>query len=218
MSKERPILFSGPMVQAILAGRKTQTRRIVKPAPYQVPGYPRWFYRKGQTVYGIPESGDDFSFAAAIKCVSPYGAPGDRLWVRETWFCNSLDYPDATDHAKENLVYRADDPDPDFDGESIKDAGGWRPSIFMPRWASRITLEICSVRVERLNSISGEDAIAEGVSRLSCYGPGCPDGCNARGCIGAREAYQHLWETIHGPGSWELNQWAWVLEFRRVTD
>jgi len=198
--KERPILFSAPMVKALLAGKKTQTRRIVKPDPDSeinpviVDGTWQWA-----------------TMASRRRC--PYGVPGDRLWVRETWATRpSWDHVKPSEVPKGYAIYtRADEPDVAVEK--------WRPSLFMPRWASRITLDVCLVRVERLNEIIGADARAEGISDLHCYGPGCldgPNGCNARGCIGAREAYEKLWETIHGPGSWALNPWVWIIEFRKI--
>lgn len=168
-SRERPILFSSPMVRALIAGTKTQTRRVVK----------------GEWI------------------VCPYGGPGDRLWVREShwWFKDEHDpvtgyYPPKL--TAEDVEYRADGERP---GRS------WRPSIHMPRWASRITLEITGVRVERLQDISAEDCIAEGMqSRMREHDAVCD----------LRDQYRDLWEHINGPGSWDANPWVWVLEFRRL--
>lgn len=207
--KERPILFSGSMVRALLAGTKTQTRRICKPAMahnlshvVEVPD-PQ---ERGQ-VYNGTTFGDE---EGAIQFTSPYGGVRDRLWVREShwWFKDECDhetgyYPPAL--TADDVEYRAD-------GESTRH--GWRPSIHMPRWASRILLEITSVRVERLQDINQADAQAEGappshpsidqISREFGY-PDFP-----------RSWYAQLWEEINGPGSWAQNPWVWVVEFERV--
>jgi hypothetical protein len=177
--KTRPILFSAPMVRALLDGRKTQTRRIVKPQPtYQ--GF------DGPPTY---DSFGEFSYPAqrGVKC--PYGIPGDRLWVRETWRDDLL--PPHYRHI--GYLYRAD-PDEKDDKERP-----WRPSIFMPRAASRITLEIVSVRVERLREISHEDAMGEGMAWDD-----------------AVYDYSRLWESLNGPGSWDANPFVWCVEFRMV--
>lgn len=193
--KNKGILFSAPMVRALLDGTKTQTRRTVKVTPDQCEDI------------GI--------FYAEHPC--PYGQPGDRLYVRETWLQDS-----------DGIHYRADETFPEGAAAML---GGWRPSIHMPRKASRITLEVTGVRVERLNDISEADAIAEGIT--------CENvivGCNCNGgvhreefadryffdggfCDGyeyAEDAYRALWEKINGPGSWDLNPWVWVIEFRRM--
>jgi hypothetical protein len=175
--KERPILFSGPMVRAILQGRKTQTRRIVKGQPAL------WL---NDSVMGQFISTDDH-----LISMCPYGKPGDRLWVRET-------------HCKYGggFIYRADygNLTPISDGVG----GPWKPSIHMPRAASRITLEIVSVRAELLHEITESDAIAEG-----CQCAGVPASLTNRG------AFAKLWESINGPESWAANPWVWVVEFRR---
>ena len=187
--RERPILFSAPMVRAILAGTKTQTRRAIKaPGIFVSSGAINGHGVVSMTDAGIRE----------VRC--PYGQPGDRLWVREAW---KVDL--------NHRFYRADG-----------DPGGpvpWTPSIHMPRWASRITLEVTGVRVERPQDISEADAKAEGVHR-------CLDGlwsggawkhlrrpnCYADPC----NAFCDLWASINGPGSWDANPWVWVVEFRRV--
>lgn len=166
--KERPILFSAPMVRALLSGAKTQTRRVVKPQPYE---------------NGSPEH---FSISELSKFCH-YGQPGDRLWVRETFFGG---YPGVA-----NTLYRATHAD-----AAVK----WRPSIFMPRQASRLTLEITGVRVERLTTISVSDAIAEGY-----------DGSVDDPIDPSVKWYSRLWESINGAGSWAANPWVWVIEFRR---
>jgi hypothetical protein len=172
-SRERPILFSGPMVRALLDGTKTQTRRVLKPGGD---------YRQ-----------DLVAPADGVPSRCRFGAPGDRLWVRETWACNP--YDDA-------LWYRATDQLPDkAEYGPLK----WRPSIFMPRAASRITLVITGVRVERLQDITRGDAMAEG----------CPFANMARG-EDPRVWYEHLWCNLNGADSWRANQWVWVVEFRKT--
>ncbi|WP_333986168.1 hypothetical protein [Burkholderia orbicola] len=170
---ERPILFSGPMVRAILEGRKTQTRRMIKPQP---PGdvAPITLSHYHPTIvdrYGEQAPGDEifgaYSDDGDWGCKSPFGEPGDRLWVRETfqgplWDEGTWD-PDVDYHKPEFCEYRADGgPMPEYVDFEDNLRQGWKPSIHMPRWASRITLEITSMRVERLQSISEGDAIAEG--------------------------------------------------------
>jgi len=184
--KERPILMSAPMVRAILAGTKTQTRRVAKGEAL------RWLVRDGFTPGFVADPGNR---------LCPYGQPGDRLWVREShwWFKDEHDpvtgyFPPPL--TIEDVEYRAD-------GE--KPGRAWRPSIHMPRWASRITLEVTSVRVERLQDISEADAISEGIP-TSDVSP--PDAC--------RFAYRLLWESINGPGSWDANPFVWVVSFRRI--
>jgi hypothetical protein len=180
--KTRPILFSGPMVRAILEGRKTQTRRIVNP---------KWVCVDWEYV----SIGDRCHTHASHA----YGIPGDRLWVRETW---------AAPHAYDAHKPREIPPN----GCSIhyaatEERGGllWRPSIFMPRWASRITLEITDVRVERLQQISDADSLAEGCSAADM---------NHGDSLAS--VYARLWESVNGAGSWATNPWVWVVSFRRV--
>jgi len=193
--KERPILFSAPMVRAILEGRKTQTRRIMKPQPLWVADP------------SVPFKTADADPNGIIRC--PYGQPEDRLWVRETWRlydslveCACYDACECSRHHGKPL-YRASLPD---------DEGPWKPSIHMPRWASRITREVTGVRVERLQDISEEDAIAEGIDMRSLCG--CQDGCSQCDDRTPQETYRDLWETINGPGSWAANPWVWVVEFK----
>ena len=182
--KERPILFSAPMVRALLAGTKTQTRRIIKPQ------HLAFFNQDAAAMLS------DWN-----ERPLPYGQPGDRLWVRETFGhfeCNQHFKPGC------NVYYRAD-------GNCLE-LEPWRPSIHMPRWASRITLEITSVRVERLQDISEADAQAEGAPFEL--------GELERLILGAKAKYRsgfcRLWQSINGPGSWDANPWVWVVEFQRV--
>lgn len=209
--ESRPIIFSGPMVRAILEGRKTQTRRPLKPQPI---------------------CGDDPNW---IRPPCPYGEPGDRLWVREsTGF--------ASDVSSGRIIgrYLADGSPVMRDGEP---ADWWYsrrlcPSIHMPRWASRITLEITDIRVERLQKISREDAIAEGAREFPDLPPGRhPYGQDPRWsmedpiyvseCLDTpRAAFANYWCKVNGkklPGGvldsrpWDENPWVWVVEFRRVS-
>lgn len=191
--KERPILFSGSMVRALLAGTKTQTRRIVK-VPKRMEGY-------------------SHPSAAGVDFSCPYGWRADRLWVRETW---GIGYPDedggyfaipwtGADPQKDGKVfYRADFSETDVQRP-------WKPSIHMSRWASRITLWITDVRVERLNGISAADARAEGIQIPA---PASTPAEFDHDCV---VAYRKLWESINGPGSWGANPFVWVIEFKRTS-
>jgi hypothetical protein len=215
--KERPILFSGAMVRAILDGTKTQTRRVIKNAPpnarcahWARPQGDRWRGWAGALFFeGVtPESRG----LASIRC--PYGAPGDRLWVRETW-CDSYIDPvddrriigDVNEDGYVFTAYRAD-------GwlEAPSDDGRWCPSIHMPRHRSRITLEITDVRVERVQDISRADEIAEGVAPFREDAPDeLPEGIKFR-------AFSALWDSINDARGfgWAENPWVWVVSFRRV--
>ena len=185
--KERPILFSGPMVRAILDGSKTQTRRVVKDAQPAGIGRCHW----SNTGWAHLRLSGGCS-CQPVHC--PRGTPGDRLWVRETWAHerDGTGCPDDT-----GVLYRATDPGWDDEGTGLR----WRPSIFMPRIASRILLEITDVRVQRLQEISDEDARAEGYDRSHAF---------------PREWFALLWERIHGPGSWHANPWVWAITFQRL--
>ena len=205
--KERPILFSGPMVRAIMDGRKTQTRRIVKPQPpcacvYEINGNQNkaiCLAGPGADVPARPWFVPPYVNKAQYWVCCPYGTVGDRLWIRETW------RPIVSGTREGGFDYRANDPSASGVGFTK-----WTPSIHMPRLASRITLEITSVRVERLNDISAEDAKAEGISR------DCPQVKEYK-CNGPM-AYHFaaLWESINGEGAWAVNPWVWVVEFKRV--
>lgn len=222
--KERPILFSGAMVRALPAGTKTQTRRICKPAAnlsavVEVPDP----LERGQ-VYNGSHFGDE---EGEVQFACPYGGRGDRLWVRETWAEVPRHEPPTDEDmpARQDgriLVYAAD---PNWEGSrQFLCADGvlrwarpdrWRPSIHMPRWVSRIALEITSVRVERLQDISDADCVAEGCGALASA-IGCPM-TSAPGETIPRAMYRALWESINGPGSWDANPWVWAVEFRKIT-
>ncbi|MDC2858624.1 hypothetical protein [Delftia sp. DT-2] len=212
--KERPILFSAPMVRALLAGTKTQTRRVVKPQPDSThSGYPYWNIG-GYRASWCRSAADGGPLEPANPLLCRYGQPGDRLWVRETW-CRKWD--DERGFLDE-CWYRASNPD--VVSVDAMEKSPWKPSIHMPRWASRILLEITSVRIERLQDISHEDARAEG---LECMA-GAPE-CGYRNyldktsqdwTLSPRESFQSLWESINGPASWSANPWVWPLDLRRL--
>lgn len=215
--KERPILFTGPMVRALLDGSKTQTRRALR----HQPDYPIQIATDPHT-NRFQYSGREPITQATLLCECPYGQPGDRVWVRETWLEDPED--DGTWHYTQYMGCKGSPlseipkkfQKPKFciyrEGWSGHDLI-WRPSIHMPRWASRILLEITGVRVERLQDIGEADARAEGVTiedrhmRGYCAGEFLPPSIRA---------YRELWEGINGAGSWDANPWVWVIEFRRI--
>lgn len=206
--KERPILFSGSMVRALLAGTKTQTRRVVKSSlpigAWQFSkleqfnderlGLQAWFDGGEGSLWGV-------------KC--PYGQPGDRLWNREPWKTEArfdhLKPSELPDDAR--IWYLADGPAPEW-------CGRFRHARFMPRRFSRGLDEIVHVRVERLQDISEKDSVAEGVSGIPYMMPGDAPPFFMESMAQCR--YRKLWESINGPGSWEANPWVWVVEFKVV--
>ncbi len=205
--KERPILFSGPMIRAILDGSKTQTRRVaIKTSqPHNV--YPTDFDAEECTL----EIENSFSGSRHWKAC-PYGKPEDRLWVRETW--NHSNFPLGPYDDGCTVFYRADYLDDPHGPDGERSPEGryrtWRPSIHMPRAASRIALEITRVRVERLQEISIEDAMAEGAALVR------PELDGAPACLEWRYAYEDLWNELNGRAAWDVNPWVWVIEFKRV--
>lgn len=213
--KDRPILFSAQMVRAILAGTKTQTRRPVK-SDITGPNPPGAYYdwRDKKTGKWVAAHGAPFKFAdcnAASLC--PYGQPGDRLWVREAW--RTCVESDATAPRDMDAAYRVWF---EADAPHQPGAGRVRASMHMPRWASRITLEIADVRVERLTSISEAEARSEGASFHNGGEVGHSGWRHDHGDVhaDARSSFARLWESINGPGSWDANPWVWVVKFRRV--
>ncbi|AOX32961.1 hypothetical protein IPC1241_19175 [Pseudomonas aeruginosa] len=205
--RERPILFSGPMVRAILEGRKTVTRRVVKPQPD---------FLGSMVDPNTPFKTLDAGLHARITC--PYGEPGDRLWVREAWAADAqVDAIAPSDLSQGEPIWYPADLSVRQTGCSMISKGRVRPSIHMPRWACRILLEITAVRVERLQDISEEQALAEGVRGEPC--DHARQACADIGCWGdtAKGAFGFLWESLNGEGSWAANPWVWVVEFKRVT-
>lgn len=212
--KLRPINFKAHEVRATREGRKTQTRRAIKF---------EWCSSREALMHQA-------AFDPAYKC--PYGKPGDLLWVRETWGMSFEDIvptgrqfasggtwgSPARPNRKPCVVFRADGDMPD---DSPGETATWRPSIHMPRWASRITLEIVSVRVERLTDITDDDCAAEGIKTSTGVGLIEGERCfdfptgNGYSRIGWH-AYKALWESINGTCSWDLNPWVWVVEFKEV--
>lgn len=214
---EHPILFSGEMVRAILDGRKTQTRRVC--------------VHLYDGAWCLDPDDDDEDKQKLIEAC-PYGVAGNRLWVRETFAVESnfnLDseerYPPPFSDGRpirrveddefgqywEQCHYRATDPPPYLVDTNTNDECGWKPSIHMPRWASRITLEIVNVRVEHVQEITGHDVIAEGVE--------FPDSETAEDAPKRWDNFKNLWNSINekrGYG-WDKNQWVWVIEFKKVT-
>ncbi|HHX6867557.1 hypothetical protein [Pseudomonas aeruginosa] len=205
--KERPILFTGPMVRAILEGRKTVTRRVVKPQPD---------FLGSMVDPNTPFKTLDAGLHARITC--PHGQPGDRLWVREAWAADAqVDAIAPRDLSQGEPIWYPADFSVRQTGCSMISKGRGRPSIHMPRWASRVLLEITAVRVERLQDISEEQALAEGVHGEPC--DHARQACSDIGCWGdtAKGAFGFLWEQLNGAGAWQANPWVWVVEFKRVT-
>ena len=243
---DRPILFRPELVKAILDGRKTQTRRIMKPQPQHYAGgvHPNHTAihlapyidaycgerktpenPKGMSTNWWWWTEDDRQGPSIGRC--PYGAPGDRLWVKEAW-----QYYDWDDDGRPKIRYRLDgetlwrDPpdewsdrvgdiwielsDPtNYDIDNAARDRRWRSPMFMPRWASRVTLEITNIRIERVQDISEDDAEAEGVTPILVP----PDGGSAPHV----EGFARVWDSINGAGSWDTNPWVWAITFRRQT-
>ncbi|MGQ3813195.1 hypothetical protein ACUBKK_03205 [Klebsiella quasipneumoniae subsp. similipneumoniae] len=242
---ERGMIFNAEMVRAILDGRKTQTRRIMKvqPESNQLGLLLITDSTKHSDIgkYHWAESNATGNHVRSKLFSSPFGAVGERIWVRETWATLGneegcyVDWEDNLckgDERSAARIYRAscEQRPGDYGLWSIPDdaywkphtkehkfEGAWRPSIHMPRWASRILLEITDVRVERLNAISEEDARAEGIIDGGCLNCGEPEPC---GCANpepdATDAFAYLWQSIYGQDNWNANPWVWVIEFKRV--
>jgi hypothetical protein len=223
---ERPISFSDPMVRAILDGRKTQTRRVIKPQP------PEWIdeLHGGQLSSRAPyelENEDNqivgwgFQDERGTYWRVPYGKPGDRLWVREAWAV----VPHVTDNGPKHRA-KGDGTGVTWQADWNANPSGfkWKPSIHMPRWASRITLEITGVRVERLDDISEADAMAEGIESRPLSWNSARREFMYYGWLRKHDqwsfspinSYESLWESINGPESWAANPWVWVVEFQKV--
>jgi hypothetical protein len=200
-AKERPILFSGHMVRAILNGQKTVTRREIKPSMRSADSSFELHQQEDESwrpMHTFDESCMDAKGTEhPIAC--PYGQPGDRLWVREAWAQINV----AQAPGESWVVYRECDNRTDY-------GGPWKPSIHMRRRDSRILLEVTDVRVELLQDISEEQAEAEGVGFLRH----APD---ADETLTAAQLFECLWSSINGDESWIGNPWVWVVEFKRVT-
>lgn len=208
--KERSIRMTGPEVRAILAGNKTQKRIVMKPQP-ETNQHGLLIWWRGGNGGQLKEH----NFRELIPAHCPYGRPGDRLWVRETHKFEN-DKGDCIFYKADGVRHYVQD-----NGEWLRpeDMWYWRPSIHMPRWASRITLEVESVRVERLQDISEEDAKAEGIEFVqgdedTTTGFLSHDGTALLDT--AKRAYYYLWESINGIKSWERNEWVWAITFRRI--
>jgi hypothetical protein len=208
--REIPMLYSTPMVQALLDGRKTQTRRVVKPQPTKefICGYDihqSFTGKPSVQLFEFYDTNTDSDTSQrwptddkGIKC--PYGKPGDLIWVRETWM--------HSDDLDEPYWYKASF-EQDYSEEKRKRMVGlWKPSIHMPKAAARIWLQIESVSVERLQDITEEDAVAEGVETLGLY-PGYD--------VSSRGKFEGLWYSINGPDAWDANPWVWVIKFKVVS-
>ena len=239
--KERPILFNAEMVRAVLDGRKTVTRRVVKPQPpSSVIRCNRYCELDGPEFLWMEQGRVGFEMAKGLCCPvgqtfkSPYGSPGDRLWVRETWQAADCAQhifecpPREIPSGNANVWYRADGElyVDDGDGCIAEDKHGnertvtWRPSIHMPHWASRIQLEVVSVRVERVQEISRKDAISEGLTKwlspnnVIHYGIQHADVWE----LDPRLTFKRLWDSINAKRGygWDANPWCWVVEFKRI--
>ena len=243
--KERPILFSGPMVRAIMEGRKTMTRRIVKPI---IANCLEDGWGGEQQIYWTR---DDEPIEATRLC--PYGASDDRLWIKEAWrtYENFNEFsPKEIEKMAKNIGYENAWAPIQYEADQTRinwldrqyGPGRYRHAQFMPKWASRILLEITNVKVERLQDITEEDAASEGVAPLfsqkqihephyrmeldldpmpfknyTWHGMGGSDEFSGySSCATAKESFQSLWYSIHGPDSWEQNPWVWVIEFKKL--
>ncbi len=219
--KEHPIIFSADMVKAILEDRKTQTRRVIKPQPPEDAAKVFYWWHGSMPKEQCASSGCYYWYPrglASIDC--PYGEPGDRLWVKETfqivmpwgsvddeWIGDDImevDGPLGSVKPEQigywwNIVYKAQD---DI-------CSWWRPSIFMPRWASRITLEIVNIRVQRIQEINGDECMLEGI-QVKWSDP--------NNNMQEKMAFKALWDSINSKRGygWDVNPWAWVIEFKRV--
>ncbi|MCS6630614.1 hypothetical protein A9X63_18570 [Klebsiella pneumoniae] len=246
--KERGMIFNADMVRAILDGRKTQTRRIMKPQPEPCPRGGHWWpSNMFKTMLHVEEEMQNGKggWGGLVGDACPFGDVGDRIWVRETWA--TLGNEDGCcvdwegnlckgDERSSARIYRAscEQRPGDYGLWSIPDdaywkphtkehkfEGAWRPSIHMPRWASRILLEITNIGVQRIHSISQNDAAREGLMRLPATGRYCinhGDQYFGGASHDAREVFSWLWQSIYGEESWEANPWVWVIEFKRIED
>lgn len=212
--KSTGLLFKGPMVRAILDGRKTQTRRIVKPQPPSAATHAGVFLggnHDGQWSWmdGDPRDFETWGMVDAPDFRCPYGVPGDEIWVRETWRAREKydRKPNAGPNPGSKICYEADAP-----FEEGLDVGRKRSALFLPRWATRIVRTLTDVRIERVQGISAEDALAEGVDGVTIEGRAYTIGAKSDLILG----YQQLWDSINlarGFG-WDSNPFVYVLEWR----
>jgi hypothetical protein len=223
---EHPILFSAPMIRAVLAGTKTQTRRVVtvpwNKSTRSLPYEPWWVDDDGKLL-AQDEAGE---FHPAEQAMAPYGGPGDRLWVRETWapwseHIEERGEADAIEDARKQMpwaciVYRAD-----ANGGHVN-VKKWRPSIFLPRWASRMSLDVSDVRIERLQAITPEDILAEGVVARAHHDPNlgkCPvSSFDGKAYVDLRSLWAAGWDSINGKKdgcAWADNPWVWRVAFKK---
>lgn len=218
---EKPMLFSGPMVRAILYGSKTQTRRVVLRSPeirhlYAFDGWCEG--NPNRAAFKLVKKSKEFPLWIpffGVNCKHPVGS---RVWVRETY--RTLYDPSTCREGAMDIDYRADGEDRIMDRAKTPDRVKWKPGIFMPRWASRITLEITAVRVERLQDISAEDCIAEGIS-LADHKCDCEFCSRSSQLCPATQsslimAYAELWDSINGKGAWGRNEFVWAYSFKRI--
>ena len=230
MTKELPILFSGEMVNAVLEGRKTQTRRVVKTTGEAAKHTRNPLPASGRLIYKNGGAWDDSALRTVAIAKCPYGKIGDGLWVRETWQAIS---PDENFHPMEEceIIYRATDYHPGYCASEYAEVMNlkhnspiydmdivypWRPSIYMPRWASRITLEITDIRVERVQDITEQDAIAEGAFPSGSWGHLSEKEVSAMKLGSYRCAFANIWNSINekrGFG-WDANPWTWAITFK----
>ena len=228
--KERGMIFNGEMVRAILDGRKTQTRRMLTPRQLEMIGYAA----QAGECYPLESGQQHANSQAYYREWCPFGQLGDCIWVRETWADVNHDGCPAVAYRADGEVRDLHEDDGDEDDPRLEKywfaawypdlisgtEGNWKPSIHMPRWASRITLEITGVRVERLQDISEEDAEAEGIDMEAladaqdCYD--CIADHNFTGRPTAAGHFSYLWQSIYGAESWQANPWVWVVEFRVI--
>ncbi|MFS2221387.1 hypothetical protein [Pantoea sp. B65] len=219
--KERPILFSDQRVRALLAGQQTQTRRIMKSLAF-TPGQDNHEGCYGFDVSSNHRRGRHMMEMADLSYQCPFGQPGDQLWVRETWRGPIVPKELLTEYARspENFRstdychYRADRSELGTSLDEENEQFGWQTAIHMPRWASRINLQITGVRAQKIQEISDDDIMAEGVQTDSHF-------LNnfftmKSDAIAPQAAYKQAWEKQYGGTSWDVNPWVWVVEFKRI--
>lgn len=199
---EKPILFTGENVRSILEGRKTQTRRVIKPQPVPIgtSAVDRFEYFDDGLWLPTSKSGKSGIFLPS-KYRCPYGTEGNRLWVRENWATTLSGVP------TDGIAYKADYPADR--AKTIK----WKSPIHMPRWASRITLKVLNIRVERIQQITARECWAEGIERI------CEPSTKFEKSAAALDDFMLLWNRINGPRGfgWDVNPWVWVVEFKKMS-